>query len=1401
MTEVPADRFTIDSFYHQNAQRLDTLNVRGGHFLKDDPAQFDAPFFSISSTEAASLDPQQRGLLEGTYEALENSGFSQIRNFDVAKDGAKYNPRYRLFKQPQRTPFGFFELAQSGIEHEAQEALIRDTYRSAGLDPQTTRFFEAHGTGTPVGDPIEAAAIAAVFKDLRTSEEPLLIGAVKSNIGHLEGASGLASLIKTVMVLEKGVIPPNIWFERPHPEIHAEDWNIKFPLSVTASPTSGLRRASVNSFGYGGANAHVVLDDARHYMESHGLDGRHATSESQVELAQPLQQTHNAELGLWQILALVDLLTSWGIRSAAVVGHSSGEIAAAHCAGAISEKSAWKLAYLRGLLASRLARLSSGHRGSMVAVALSEEAIVPSKQNAITVACINSPLNTTVSGNEDAIIDLQKVLDQEHIFARRLPVGVAYHSAQMNDVAADYLSLIGDLDPPQDYHSSKKQTPMYSSVTGLPVSTENLLRAEYWVDNMRSKVRFSDALSRMCSPDNKEGQSQHTSTVSFMVEIGPHSMMRQPIAETVGKVGYISALRKKTSAADTILHLAAELYCLDCAIDLLAVNNIATVKEAEMLVDLPSYPFNHSQSYWHESRISKNFRFRQHPMHELLGTPISTSNSLEAEWKNIIRVTESPWIEDHKFNGSNLYPAAGIVVMAIEAARQMASPAGTRPIKGYRLTNVNFLKAVRGSTTAEGIQTQFYLHPHRSGGTTASHRSEFRLYMVSNDEWIENCHGIITTEYDEDEVEVDRGFESRHRLTQQRDAFARGVRRCDKEVDSLQMYSNLNQFGFGFGPTFQTLEQVYYDDEGEATATINLHAWKERVPAENRAIQRHVIHPTALDGVFHLTLTAITRGGWVSIPTMAEFDVVALDPGTKEPMIILDSYRATAVTSLDESSSGESRWRRLCYSIDTRSDLGLLDKDSLAAYCSKSVDTAHVDAEDLIDDVELACLYFMTKASVAVRYKENPNLSSHLRSYISWMQQHCNRRDAKTILSSPERQRFCNEPTYRDAKLRKLQQSGPEGKVYVTIGRYLIRILSGLLDPLELLLNQELLQSFYSGSSFTAKYQRMAAFVDLSAHKTPNQSILEIGAGTGAATRLILDILGPKVPNDKRGTPRYEQYTYTDISPGFFQDARKRFDDHLDRLVFKTLDIEKDPLWQGLDGEAYDLIIASCVLHATTEIKTTLHNTRELLKPGQVEVKVKAVGVNFKNFMVALGQLPDKSLGQECAGTVTRVGPGVDPTKLQEKEATDVSIRYPRRPYTIKSESVIRQGIMRLTNNKGVDVVLNSLAGKSLQASFECVAPLGRFIEIGKQDIYSGETLSMAPFLKGVMFSSVDLGVVAEQAQPLMATLMEAVISLATESTIKPPQPLNVFRVSEVESAFRFLQRGTNAGKTIIEIH
>lgn len=171
---------------------------------------------------------------------------------------------------------------------QAQVAATRQAYQNAGLDPSLTRYFEAHGTGTPIGDPIEASAIAEVFGTLRSEEEPLIVGAVKSNIGHLEGAAGIAGLMKAVLSLESGIIPPNVWFEKANPRIPAQ-WNLKFPVVATPWPSEGLRRASVNSFGYGGSNAHVIMDDAYHYLSMHGLNGKHRTSKTpRKELLQGL---------------------------------------------------------------------------------------------------------------------------------------------------------------------------------------------------------------------------------------------------------------------------------------------------------------------------------------------------------------------------------------------------------------------------------------------------------------------------------------------------------------------------------------------------------------------------------------------------------------------------------------------------------------------------------------------------------------------------------------------------------------------------------------------------------------------------------------------------------------------------------------------------------------------------------------------------------------------------------------------------------------------------------------------------------------------------------------------------------------------------------------------------------
>ena len=141
-----------------------------------------------------------------------------------------------------------------------QEAVIRKAYAMAGLPVDETDYIEAHGTGTPVGDPIEVEALSRVFK--HKSGRPTLIGSVKTNLGHSEAVSGISSIIKVTLALEHGVIPPTIGIKEINPELKVKERNVEVVTKCTEWPAGNLQRASVNSFGYGGANAHAILESA-----------------------------------------------------------------------------------------------------------------------------------------------------------------------------------------------------------------------------------------------------------------------------------------------------------------------------------------------------------------------------------------------------------------------------------------------------------------------------------------------------------------------------------------------------------------------------------------------------------------------------------------------------------------------------------------------------------------------------------------------------------------------------------------------------------------------------------------------------------------------------------------------------------------------------------------------------------------------------------------------------------------------------------------------------------------------------------------------------------------------------------------------------------------------------------
>lgn len=200
----------------------------------------------------------------------------------------------------------------------AQAQLISETYQRAGLSMEHTRFFEAHGTGTALGDPIELGAIVKCFQGYRDNSDPLHVGSVKTNIGHLEGASGIAGLIKAILVVESGIIPPNANFESINRKLAGYDYMISLPSECTLWPPCQIRRASINSFGYGGTNSHIVVDDAISYLRTRGLKANFDTFREYFHRGDKLIQAVTSEdypkILVWSAFtntAVREMISAW----------------------------------------------------------------------------------------------------------------------------------------------------------------------------------------------------------------------------------------------------------------------------------------------------------------------------------------------------------------------------------------------------------------------------------------------------------------------------------------------------------------------------------------------------------------------------------------------------------------------------------------------------------------------------------------------------------------------------------------------------------------------------------------------------------------------------------------------------------------------------------------------------------------------------------------------------------------------------------------------------------------------------------------------------------------------------------------------------------------------------------
>ncbi|MEV4890365.1 SDR family NAD(P)-dependent oxidoreductase [Nonomuraea sp. NPDC055795] len=583
---------------------------------------------------------------------------------------------------------------------QAQESLLRQVH--AGL-PEPA-YIEAHGTGTYLGDPIEAAAVAAAFPG-----GPVLLGSAKSNLGHLEAAAGVTGLIKTVLALHHGVIPPSIHFTTPNPHIPWER------LSVVTEPTPWpWPRAGVSSFGFGGTNAHIALaaappatvlapDTAKHVftISDVGADrvkahaelladwvvsqdrawedvahtlarraGRGRTAAAVVaatsgELAEGLRTARpfalppvcagpvwvfsgyggqwrdmgrhlyetepayraalddlapllRAEAGidLWITpegvaqaqplifatqIALARLWRAYGIRPAAVIGHSMGEVAAAVVAGGLSPHDAVRVICRRARLLGTL-----GGGGAMAIV----EAAADEIPDTLHIAVHTSPRQTVITGDPGLVAEFAGKIAASGRLARTLTAEGAGHSPQVKPLLPLIREELAGIDP------GKPALPYYSTVLDDPREVP-VFEAAYWAAGVRRPVRLAQAV-RAAADDG----------FTVFTEISPHPLLASALHDTLtggGGALVTHSLRREDDA---------EFYA-----QVATVAAAVPPRTAGRIVDVPHAPWRHERHWVAPHRRAAT---PADGVHRLLGAHVETSDG--HAWNTTLDdLSDAPW--------------------------------------------------------------------------------------------------------------------------------------------------------------------------------------------------------------------------------------------------------------------------------------------------------------------------------------------------------------------------------------------------------------------------------------------------------------------------------------------------------------------------------------------------------------------------------------------------------------------------------------------------------------------------------------------------------------------------------------------------------------------------------------
>ena len=535
-------------------------------------------------------------------------------------------------------------------------------------------------------------------------------------------------------------------------------------------------------------------------------------------------------------LAILAVFESWGIKPSSVIGHSSGEIAAAYAAGFLNRADAIKAAFYRGRAAvNRKDEVEANV--SMLAIGLSAEAATPFLEKfagQVWIACFNSPSSLTLSGRKKALEAVADNIKAAGHFARLLQVDLAYHSELMDVIGKEYEALLSVDDKFGLADVSSSEVTMFSSVTASKKigPTDSL----YWKTNMVSPVRFSAALTAMVSDSQKP---------DILIEIGPSGALAGPVSQVLkslpaaANIAYFASWSRGADAARSLYNVAGRLFTAGASIDLAKVNQCG--ENARVIVDLPNYSWNHSIKYWFESAASLDWRFKPYLTHDLIGNKVLSSPWQAPSWRKRLNLADVPWLRDHIMGSDVLMPAAGFITMALEAMYQKhcslkPEQAVDSPSRlAYRFRNVRFERAL---VVEENKPIPVVLSLTTVPGNAEWH--EFSISTELEGATRQHSHGWIRVQDAVDEP-----------------LSGAALAPLKNPTSAKLWYKAQNEIGMGFGLAFQKIHSIE-TTSGQRTCRTRL----SLVPPQSKWEPQsyYPIHPAALDACFQSVNPALVAG-------------------------------------------------------------------------------------------------------------------------------------------------------------------------------------------------------------------------------------------------------------------------------------------------------------------------------------------------------------------------------------------------------------------------------------------------------------------------------------------------------------------------------------------------------------